>query len=81
MARYPWCAQVACSVLLLLEAVIEEVEGGTIIGLFFHVAESKACLPVAALTGEDLNFVPLANELLDESGGTLLESLSAGTLA
>ena len=81
MARYPWCAHVDCSVFLLLEAVIEVVEGGTIIGLLFHVAESEASLPVGALTGEDLNFIPLAYKLLDQGGGTLLESLDAGTLA
>ena len=69
------------SVLLILETVIEVVEGGTIIGLLFHVAESEASLPVGALTGEDLNFVPLANELLNEAGGTLHETLNAGTLA
>ena len=68
------------SVLLLLHAVEEEVEGGTLVSLLLHQAVGEAGIPVLTLTGEDLDLVPLANKVLDELGGTLLETSNAISL-
>lgn len=65
------------SVLLLLETVVEEVEGRTVVGLLLHQAVAEAGIPVATLTSPDLDLVPSGNKELDELGCALLEDGNA----
>lgn len=53
---------------------MEEEEGGTSIVLIFLVAVAEASIHVVVFSNEDLDFVELLQNVLDEAGGSLLES-------
>ena len=71
----------ASSVLVLLEAVLEEEESGALILLFLLVGEAESALVVHLLTNEQLHLAELAGDKLDELGGALLEFRDAIVLA
>ena len=66
---------------LLTEAILEEEEGGALIGLLLLVGEAESTLEIVLLTGEDLELVELTGNELDDLGGTLLELGDALSLA
>ena len=63
----------SCSVLALLEAVLEEEEGGTLILLVLLVREGESTLVVHLVSDEKLHLGEVGSDKLDELGGSLLE--------
>ena len=70
-----------CSVFHLLEAILEEEEGGALVFLLLLVSEAEGTLVVHLLSDEQLHLGELAGNELDELGGTLLEFRNTFRLA
>ena len=70
-------SELICSEFLLLKAIFEVKEGGTLILLLLLVSEAESALEVVLGASEKLHLVPFACDEFDESSGASLEAGNA----